>query len=1074
MNHHTTHPALSHAPAPGPPAGDSPLPAAAGRLEDRHWSNGLLLLVALLLAVPALLPFFVEGLPRSFDGGTHLLRIGRLIDQIRSGTLFPRWTPELSLGYGYPVFSYYAPATYYLVAALHGLGLSIYHAFVAAFIGLMLVGALGLYRWGCALFGGNRRAALVAAVAYLYSPYLLTNVYIRGAIAEVGALALLPWIFWSARGLMTATRPERYLLPLVLSLGGLAVTHNITLLFTPPVLLGYLAVLWLTGDRRPRRLAWVAGGLLLAAAVSAFFWLPLIAERTFLSDRAYLIARTVWLPRSMWTWSNFLDAGLQFTHTFARPIRFGLVQLGLAGLGLLLAGRRDAEWLYLAAVALGLALFGGVWALPLWTGNDILPIAQFPWRLLSIISLSLALLTGGVAAGMSRLLPNQWTQRALTPLLLLFIIWTHQPRLAWMDLFAAASMDLSAPVAVQLEADSGMESGAAGTSLVHEYRPRWADLTLTLDPATVTDAPTPTVRPLTGNLTDLRVAVSSVAPTTLRFHTFYFPGWTAQLDDAQKLPLYPSTNLGLLTVDLPRGDHVLSVTWTGTGLQRGAGWASLLALLLLALVLWWGRAPRWLLIAPLLCVAVALTAWRISPTQGAIRAPAASLVQEGLQLVGFRTVRADSARLTLYPYWLVTQPPPADLTVDWQLQDQTGRPVALWRARPYFNAVHASNWPVGTLVDDAYDLALPPGLATGDYQLHGRLSPNADTPLDATRADWSPVGRVSLDTATDAVAPSTGPILGRFGDAAQLADVAVSRRGRPLLDDGAPAVGGMVPVVEAGSYVDYTLAWLADGLMTENDHAFVHLVDHQGVPLAQEDHLPGPLFQPPRLWNRYWTRPDVYRLRLPHDAPGGLYWPTVGLYRFNTQKRLPVWPGTADTAAEPGDHLRLEPIKIVQRQGTTPQTTLGVTFDGLAQLRGYDLAPPSTGVQPSTTVRPGESMDLTLHLTASQDGSQNPAVELVRFMQLYHPQLGMAAQFDSPPRSGGNPTWSWRQGETIVDAARLTVAADALPGTYTLYVGFYDRATGRRVPVRGEDGRVLAADWAPLTEIEVIMGEVNE
>ena len=159
MIHHTTHPALSHAPAPGPPAGDSPLPAAAGRPEERHWPGGLLLLVALLLAIPALLPFFVEGLPRSFDGGTHLLRIGRLIDQIRSGTLFPRWTPELSLGYGYPVFSYYAPATYYLVAALHGLGLSIYHAFVAAFIGLMLVGALGLYRWGCALFGGNRRAA---------------------------------------------------------------------------------------------------------------------------------------------------------------------------------------------------------------------------------------------------------------------------------------------------------------------------------------------------------------------------------------------------------------------------------------------------------------------------------------------------------------------------------------------------------------------------------------------------------------------------------------------------------------------------------------------------------------------------------------------------------------------------------------------------------------------------------------------------------------------------------------------------------------------------------------------------
>jgi hypothetical protein len=86
-------------------------------------------------------------------------------------------------------------------------------------------------------------AALVAATAYMATPYLLTNAYLRGALGEVGAQALLPWIFWSFRRLVRDPRPARFVLPAALSLGGLAATHNITLLFAPPVLLVYLAVL---------------------------------------------------------------------------------------------------------------------------------------------------------------------------------------------------------------------------------------------------------------------------------------------------------------------------------------------------------------------------------------------------------------------------------------------------------------------------------------------------------------------------------------------------------------------------------------------------------------------------------------------------------------------------------------------------------------------------------------------------------------------------------------------------------------------------------------------------------------
>src|SRR4051812_49356079 len=63
------------------------------------------------LAIPALWPFVQEGLPRSFDGGLHLLRLGVLDYLIRHGSLYPRWAPSLMLGYGYPVLNFYAPST---------------------------------------------------------------------------------------------------------------------------------------------------------------------------------------------------------------------------------------------------------------------------------------------------------------------------------------------------------------------------------------------------------------------------------------------------------------------------------------------------------------------------------------------------------------------------------------------------------------------------------------------------------------------------------------------------------------------------------------------------------------------------------------------------------------------------------------------------------------------------------------------------------------------------------------------------------------------------------------------------
>ena len=50
----------------------------------------------------------------------------------------------------------------------------------------------------------------------------------------------------------------------------------------------------------------------------------------------------------------------------------------------------------------------------------------------------------------------------------------------------------------------------------------------------------------------------------------------------------------------------------------------------------------------------------------------------------------------------------------------------------------------------------------------------------------------------------------------------------------------------------------------------------------------------------------------------------------------------------------------------------------------------------------------------------------------------------------------------------LTVAQDAKPGNYTLYVGFYEpKANNTRVPLRDGNGNAVLDDRMPLTELMV-------
>lgn len=1004
-----------------------------------------------LLAPPALWPLFASGLPRASDTALHLARLELLHEHILAGTLWPRWLPELTLGYGYLFFTYYAPATYYVAELFHLLGFSTVRA-LQLLSALLIVGAgVSMFFFAREQFTARGRvpaltataAALVAAAAAIYNPYLLTNVYLRGAFGEAGAMALMPLILLAVRRIFYRAEPQRPTIVLAFALAALALTHTLSLLFAPAVIAGYVLVLWAAGGRDRRRLAWAGAGIVLAMALSTAFWLPLLLQRDLVTSAGTELARDVRLPAGMWTWGNFLDTGLRYTYTFIRPVRLGLLQFVLGVAGFLLARRRDGEWLYLGAVALVAGLLIGEWALPLWQ-NSPLAVAQFAWRLLGVATLPLALFAGGCVLGAG---PRPRTAGLLSALIAAVLIgltiFAQRPRLDWLDVFAPGAVPDDASIA-QLEVRKGVGSGGAQNSNVQEFRPAGApaELELAAQPPTPALHAAPaaiTVTASSGYVTELRI--SSPATATVRLANFYHPFWRATLDGGAAPPPYPSTSLSLLTLDVPPGAHSLRVRWTPPATELAAAAVTLATLA--GLGLWAARRRRtW----PLAGMAGALLLLGVlgvsSPPPRTVGAPAAPVADHGLRLAGVAVDADDPAQVVVHPWWQVTAPPPAGLQVRWLVkrahnQEIVGESVGV----PWFNTADASLWPVGNLVDDAYTLPLRAGLEAGVYDLAVELLGPGDPP--APPGQLPTVARFTLSGAVPPDPVPQHPTIARMGDWIQL--VGYDLVGAETRDQVS------APALKAGDELTLVLYWRTDRALPADYRTFAHLFDAQGNGLVKEDQTPGPEFHPTAAWLPGRTYTDRFLLRIPDAAPGGLYAPWVGMVDA-AGERLPVSIPGAPLA----DEVRLPPVKVVQRNAGNPAVPLASRFGDLARLGGYDLEAPSP-------LRAGDAFTVTLHL----DAVSSTGAPYIRFLQLVGADGAIVAQHDGPP-ARINPTESWLPGERILDTVGLTVDPAAAPGVYTLIAGFYEFGNpAARVPVTDAEGNALENSAMELGQVEI-------
>ncbi len=587
----------------------------------------LLLVLSLLALTPLIAPGYFYG---AHDGRHSVFYVAMFDESLRSGALWPRWAMDHAQGYGYPTFVLQAPLAFYVAEVFVLLGMGITHAVKVAWALGFLWGAWGAYRlvrrWVRTLAPEPTvgrwasGAGLVAGLLFVFIPYHLVDIYVRAAFAETMMMAWLPWaVLAFDRLIAQGTRPgwQGRLLWAALSLAAVLLTHVFALLAFVPLLAGFvlfrlLLVAW--SERREGRFdPWrslgqntllAASGGLAGILLAAAFLVPLVVDGPFVDQQGWV--RDTYDFRRHWVYlgqflSPYWGYGFSDDPTGANDtlgFQLGAVAVILALVALYRTARPQpwTAWrgllgfLLLATAAVILSMTP--WAAFLWEQVSVLAVIQFPWRLMALTTLTMALLGGLVVAdllGATADPRNRASGVLVVALLVVYASYSYarpaklEPIEPWReDGRAVAEFEATYPDMIGYT--SQVEEPFTTSPMTEQYLDRQGDF----DPDRLARL---AILEGEGRILDqysrgqrFGGVVEMATPGVVQIRVYDFPGWQVRID-GQPVPHRTSPPYGLIQVEVPAGRHEVELVmgWTPA---RTLGMAVSGATLLVLVGLW--------------------------------------------------------------------------------------------------------------------------------------------------------------------------------------------------------------------------------------------------------------------------------------------------------------------------------------------------------------------------------------------------------------------------------------------------------------------------------------------------------
>lgn len=455
-------------------------------------------LLAIIPALFAVLPLFGSRFIPTHDGEYHIIRFWQFYKGLSAGNWFPRWAPDLNNGYGIPLFTFNYPFPNYIGSLFHVLGLSFVDSVKWTLAAGYLLAIAFCFLWLKRYF--DTKSAVVGTIVGMFVPYWFVDLYVRGSVGEVWALA---WVF----GAFASIAYGRGLW-LTLTVALLIVSHNILALIFVPIILTYILI--------------YKKGLLINALLgigaASYFWIPALYEQRFITGISpvnvfdhFPAVYELLIPSWGTGFRGAVGGGNEMSY-----------QIGIVPLLVFLLAPKKKNTFFVLCFLLSVCLMLP-WSQILWRMIPFVHLIQYPWRLLSVVVVTVPVLAASVA---------------------------KQLRFGWMFAILAVmvAFGYTRPVTYEPRNDAHyltQESFTKGTSsLGNAFRTIWFQ----------------------------EQNLGFTVPVA------YYPGWNVSVD-GKSVAVSPGLN-GLILFQKPEGDHDIKIELKSTWWQITAWSISIVSLLL--------------------------------------------------------------------------------------------------------------------------------------------------------------------------------------------------------------------------------------------------------------------------------------------------------------------------------------------------------------------------------------------------------------------------------------------------------------------------------------------------------------